>query len=91
MRKKILLLIPVIFFVFISHNTTIMAAAQDAGETLYKKHCAACHPKAVTLKSVKGMIDKMRNPPPFMPGFDEQKISDDAAKKIADYIYQGSR
>ena len=77
-------------FAFISHDTTIMAETQDAGNALYKKHCSACHPRAYTLKSVKGMVDKMRNPPPYMPGFGEDKISVENAKKIADYIYQSS-
>ena len=90
--KKItlLLLILAAFFAFISHNTVGAAATQDAGEALFKKHCSACHPKASKLKSVTGMVNKMRNPPPYMPSFDEYKISDNEAQKIADYIYRGS-
>ena len=90
MLKIVLLLTFVTLFAFIFNNTTILAATQDAGEALYKKHCSSCHPRASKLKSVKDMVDKIRNPPPFMPGFDEQKISTGDANKIADYIYQRS-
>jgi len=90
MLKIILLLTFIALFVFISNNTTIIAATQDTGEALYKKHCSACHPRASKLKSVKGMIAIMRNPPPYMPGFGEDKISVGDAKKISDYIYQSS-
>ena len=38
------------------------------------------------VKTVKDIIDKMRNPGPGMNQFDKKMIPDDQAKKIAEYI-----
>ena len=67
-----------------------VAICGPRGEVLYKRHCSACHRDAAKLKSLKNIIEIIRNPPDVMPGFDKDKISDRGVKEIADYIYQGS-
>jgi mono/diheme cytochrome c family protein len=88
MKKLMLLLSVIAFFSFISNNSTGAATSKHVGEELFNKHCLACHPKAAKLRSRKNIIEKMRNPMSSMPAFDENKLSNDNAKKIADYIHQ---
>ncbi len=85
---------------------------QTSGETLFKEHCASCHPEggnilnpkktlhredreANNIRTADDVIKKMRNPGPYpthpqdwagMRMFDQKTISDDNARKIADYI-----
>lgn len=64
-------------------------AGELHGEALFKKHCSSCHPKAdnfVNFHKLEDIIDTMRNPPGPMPEFDEEKISEHDALKIAAYI-----
>lgn len=67
-----------------------MAICGPRGEILYKRYCSACHRDAAKLKTVKNMVEIIRDPPAVMPKFDKDKISDRGVKEIADYIYQGS-
>lgn len=39
------------------------------------------------IKKIEDIVNIMRNPGPGMPSFDEDKIPDDLAKKIAEYIF----
>lgn len=87
MKNSILLLSLIALFALASNNTTGGATGNQVGEALFNKHCIACHPDARKLKS-KNIIGKMRNPMSSMPEFDENKISNDNAKKIDDYIHQ---
>lgn len=64
---------------------TAAPTAQESGETLYKRHCASCHPVR-SLKDSPDIIRSMRNPVAFMPRFDETKVSDADARMISDYI-----
>jgi len=90
--KKLIPVLPLIaLFSFISNNSTSGATSYQAGEALYKKHCLACHPDADQLKSTKNIIGIMRTQIASMPAFDENKISNDNAKKIEDYIRQDFR
>jgi len=67
---------------------TAASAGQGSGESLYKKYCASCHPISSSLKDTTNIVGVMRNPVPFMPRFDEKKISSEDAKAIRDYILQ---
>jgi mono/diheme cytochrome c family protein len=88
-RKKFMLLLFVIaLFTFVSNKATGGAASKQDGESLFKKHCLACHPDADKLKSTKNIIRKIRNPGSSMPEFDENKVSNENARKIDDYIHQ---
>jgi mono/diheme cytochrome c family protein len=91
MKKFSLVLILIVFYSFVSNNTAGIAASKDTGEALFKKHCFVCHPHVSKLKrlSLKEILDTIKNPSPYMPIFDENKIPDDDAKRIADYIRQG--
>lgn len=88
MHKIMLLLTLFALFAFVSLGGTGAAATKDTGESLFKKHCSACHRRTSRLKSVKNIVATIRNPPAYMPSFNEDKISDNEAKKVADYIYQ---
>jgi mono/diheme cytochrome c family protein len=90
MRKIMLVLILLVPIVLVSLDGTGAAATKYAGEALYKKHCSACHHHASRLKSAKNIIAVIRNPPPYMPSFNEYKLSDDNAIKVADFIHQSS-
>lgn len=76
--------------VFFSFALNTMAGSNsknlDAAE-LYRKHCSACHPDAGMLRETKDILRAMTSPPPFMPSFGEEKISQNNAKKIAEYIH----
>jgi cytochrome c6 len=80
-----------------------MADQALSGETLFKQHCAVCHPdggnivnpkktlhkqdrEANNIKTVKDIVNKMRNPGPGMIKFDEKTIPDKQAKEIAEYV-----
>ena len=91
MKKLVLLLSLIALFSFISNNSSGGATSYQVGEALYKKHCLACHPDAEQLKSTKNIIGIMRTQIASMPAFDENKISNDDAKKIEDYIRQDFR
>ncbi len=66
-------------------------AKEGSGELLFKKQCATCHPNISKLKGVKNIIDRMRNPMPFMPAFNEAKISNEDAKEIENYVLNSVR
>jgi mono/diheme cytochrome c family protein len=91
MKKFSLVLILIVFYSFASNITAAIATSKDTGEALFKKHCSVCHPHVANLRplSLKKILDTIKNPSPYMPNFDENKISDDDAKRIADYIRQG--
>ena len=91
MKKIILLLSISTLFSFISNSSTGGTTSSHVGEALYNKHCLACHPDADKLSSTKNIIRIMRSQIASMPQFDENKISNDNAKKIEDYIHQNFR
>lgn len=88
MKKLMLLLFVIALFSFVSYNATGGSTSKQVGEALFNKHCLACHPEVDKLKSIKNIIEKMRRPMSSMPEFGENKISNDNAKKIDDYIHQ---
>jgi len=88
MKKLMLLLSIIALFSLISNKATGGARSHETGEALYNKHCSACHPNAEKLKSAKNIVKKIRRPIASMPAFDENKISNENAKKIDDYIHQ---
>jgi len=88
MEKLTLLLSVIALISFASSNSMGEAASHQVGETLYKKHCVACHPDADKLRSAKDIVRIMRRQMASMPEFGEDKISNDDAKKIEAYIHQ---
>jgi mono/diheme cytochrome c family protein len=88
MKKLTLLLLVITLSPLVSNKATGGATIKQDGEYLFKKHCLACHPDVDKLKSTKNIIGKMRNPVSSMPEFDENKISNENARKIDDYIHQ---
>lgn len=91
--KKLMLMLMLLLLVIalsplVSNKATDGATIKQDGEYLFKKHCLACHPDVDKLKSTKNIIGKMRNPVSSMPEFDENKISNENARKIDDYIHQ---
>ena len=88
MKKLMLLLFVISLFPLVSNKATGAATSKKGGESLFNRHCSACHSDAGRLKSKKNIIGKMRNPMSSMPQFDENKISNENAKKIDDYIHQ---
>lgn len=69
-------------------TNTAASGIRGSGETLYRRHCASCHPIGSSLKGATNIVGIMRNPVPFMPRFDKTKISDEDAREIRDYILQ---
>ncbi len=63
-----------------------LAAPQTDGGALYRKHCAHCHPDAAKLKMPGKLVDDIRMPPPGMPAFGEEKLSDTEVRSIGEYI-----
>jgi mono/diheme cytochrome c family protein len=88
MKSVMFFLALIALFNLAIHSSSAMAANNESGEQLYKKHCRACHPHTAPLKSTKSITDKIKNPLSFMPRFDDNKISPDDANKISDYIKQ---
>ena len=88
MKKFMPFLCVIALFSVVSSNATGDATKKPAGKALYNKHCQACHPQADKLKSIKNIIEKMRNPVSTMPAFGENKISNDNAKQIDEYIHR---
>lgn len=62
------------------------AGEQISGEALFKEKCSSCHPNATRISRNKNILKTIRNPPPYMPVFDEDRIPDKDAKKIAEYV-----
>jgi len=75
-------------FSLVSNKATGGVKGHETGEELYSKHCSACHPDAEKLRSSKNIIRDIRRPIASMPAFDENKISNENAKKIDDYIHE---
>jgi mono/diheme cytochrome c family protein len=75
----------VFFFVFILISSPGIAERASNGAAMYKKHCSACHPNAAKMSGVR-IVEIMRYPPPAMPTFDNDKISDRDADVISHYI-----
>ena len=61
--------------------------AEDAsnGVALFRKHCSLCHPCAAKMTG-EHIVILMRYPPPGMPTFNNDKLSNKDATAIADYI-----
>ena len=75
----------VFFFVFMLISSPGMAERASNGTAMYKKHCSVCHPSAARMSGAR-IVEIMRYPPPAMPTFDNDKISDRDADAIANYI-----
>lgn len=67
------------------------AVAQTDGAALYHKHCAGCHHEGSTLKLADPLLHSVRVPPPGMPLFDEEKLSDRDVRTIGEYLRPGSQ
>jgi len=85
------LLLSISSFILVVCMVLIAAISSDAdelktGESLYRKNCFACHPNAKKITGHKSILKTMRNPPPYMPVFSEDRLSDDDAGKIEDYV-----
>jgi len=61
------------------------AASQPDGAALHRKHCLACHPEG-TLKLSGDLLDSIRIPPPGMPAFSEEKLSDAGVAALGEYL-----
>lgn len=76
--------------------TGVALAKENKGETLFKEHCASCHPDGgniikphETLKGIKDpkkVTKQIRKGGGGMPAFDKKTISDADAKAIGDYV-----
>lgn len=84
MMNPMMVLIVVVFCV--AFNTTAEFANNVDAPALYKKHCSACHPDAARLRSHKNIMILINNPPPGMPKFNEDRISENDMNAIVDYI-----
>ncbi|MHB8845039.1 MAG: c-type cytochrome [Nitrospirota bacterium] len=63
------------------------AAAQSDGAALYRKHCSTCHPQALTTGSTADLFGIVRTPPPGMPAYGEDKLSDLDVRAIGEYLF----
>ncbi len=64
-----------------------MACHPDGGNIMSPgKTLHSADLKANGIEGVDGIVAQMRNPGPGMPKFDENTLSDEQAKKIAEYI-----
>lgn len=90
LRPVVSALIMAAFLVF-SAVPLRSAVAQTVGEMLFEKHCAGCHPNGKKLTMAGPLRDSLRKPPPRMPAFDEDTLTDDEARAIGEYIRPGSQ
>jgi hypothetical protein len=71
----------------------------NAGEFIFRYNCSGCHAYggntmrpartvigSFALTSREALTAWIRNPPPPMPAYPEDKISDDQARQLADYL-----
>ena len=65
------------------------AAAPLDGAALYKKHCAVCHPDTSRLALDDPLAETLREPPPGMPAYGEDKLSELEARAIESYLLKG--
>lgn len=72
--------------VIIPKRTAPVSSDETNIAAIYKTHCSACHPDAGKIKTVANIVEMMRTPPPAMPTFSRDKINDNAARAVADYI-----
>ena len=66
------------------------ATQAEMGEELFNKHCIMCHRQGSKIENIREPADitkVMRNPKGNMPAFDEEKIPDQEADKIAAFIF----
>jgi mono/diheme cytochrome c family protein len=82
---KLVLSSAVLFFILIFIISSSMAADAPNGAALFRKHCSLCHPSAAMMTG-RRIVKLMRYPPPGMPTFNNDKLSDSDAAAIADYI-----
>ncbi len=62
------------------------AASHRDGATLYRKHCALCHPETTRLRMADDLMETLRMPPPGMPAFSEEKLSDADVKALGEHV-----
>jgi mono/diheme cytochrome c family protein len=66
-----------------------MESTNDSrGAVLYKKHCSGCHGDAAKIKLSVNIVKFMRDPVPPMPSFSVEKITENDAQLIADFVRQ---
>jgi mono/diheme cytochrome c family protein len=82
----ILLFIFFLLGIYAYPYTVTPATAEEEPAALFKKHCSACHPNAAKIPRDTNIMKILRDPPPFMPRFDKEKLSDSDARKIEHYI-----
>ena len=80
------LLVPLALVALIA---TPCSAEERDGAQLYRKHCSLCHADASRLRSEELMND-IRMPPPGMPAFGDDKLSDEDVQAIADFVRFGA-
>jgi hypothetical protein len=66
------------------------AAAENDGAQLFGKYCAVCHPQAPRVGPSDDILGRVRMPPPGMPAFGEDKLSDREARAIEAYLKAGA-
>jgi len=66
------------------------ADEQPNGAALYQKHCVICHPDGSKLRSDISLLNGIRRPPPGMPPFEQEKLSDRDVRAIGEYLRPGT-
>ena len=67
-----------------------VATQAKMGEELFNRHCIMCHRQGSKIENIREPADitkVMRNPKGSMPAFDEEKITDQEADEIAEFIF----
>ena len=66
--------------------TLCNATEQPDGAVLYQKHCSQCHPGGSKLKLDIPLLNSIRTPPPGMPSYGQEKLSDRDVQAIGAYL-----
>jgi hypothetical protein len=63
------------------------AESHTDGSSLYRKHCLACHPRALKALTYEDLRASVRQPPMGMPAFSEEKLSDLELRSIGESLF----
>jgi mono/diheme cytochrome c family protein len=89
---KNVLITPLVLSSFILAAISGVSADTSSGAALFQKYCAGCHRTPSAVPRSEGIEEIMRKPTsPVMPAFSVDRLSDDEAKIIADYIKLNKR
>jgi mono/diheme cytochrome c family protein len=73
-----------------SKSVEKVATQENIGEELFNRYCILCHREVSMIKNITepaAIVKVMRNPKGSMPAFDEEKIPDQEADEIANFIF----